>query len=270
MAEMKILAIIGDVGFIQSIVGSQNTKRTLDSLWRNWLEDRTDLSPEELVNFWINSNLKPETIRKLLSLYKQWYYWQYKEDIKLTKLVRKVSRMKGATEVKAWSKEEAKKALNVAKNFDPELHKIMVVALHTGARKGELMGLKWEDIDFTNKRINIKRSWDGPTKTGKPRSIPMSDSVAEILRDCYNGNRGSYCFRWFDPNPRLKRICKMAGVREITMHGARHSFCSWALCSGKNPRIVADLAGHSTPAITMSTYWDRIQEKVELDFLDGI
>lgn len=255
------------MGFIQSIVGSQNTKRTLDSLWRNWLEDRTDLSPEELVNFWISSNLKPETIRKLLSLYKQWYYWQYKEDIKLTKLVRKVSRMKAASPPKAWTKEEAEKALQFSKNFDFELYKIILFVLHTGARRGEIFGLKWKDIDFVNKKINIQRSWDGPTKTGRPRSIPMSKQVEELLLNSYTGNKEGNCFEFFEPNPRLKNICRMLGIRKITLHGGRHTFCSLALSSGRSPRLVAAMAGHVAVSTTLNLYWQLTGEDLDLDFL---
>ena len=97
----------------------------------------------------------------------------------------------------------------------------------------------------------------------------MSKDLEKTLLESDNLNRigNKKIFKLFDPNPRLRNICKKAGVPEITFHQLRHSFCTFALDAGTNPRIVADLAGHSSVSTTLSIYWSNITKEVNLDFL---
>jgi len=58
---------------------------------------------------------------------------------------------------------------------------IYATAVYTGMRVGELSGLTWDDIDFTNRLIKVSKSYDGPTKSGHGRIIPILDSLLSIL-----------------------------------------------------------------------------------------
>jgi integrase len=151
---------------------------------------------------------------------------------------------------------------------------MMVVTLHTGMRRGELFGLKWEDIDFAKKKINIVRSYDGPTKSGKPRSVPMSDSAADVLTSCYNGqDDDEHCFNRCDPNPRLKKLqVYVYGTLElkrktISWHGLRHTFATLALEAGRSPKLVSEMLGHSKVSTTLDLYWNKSGEDLDLGFL---
>jgi len=243
------------------IDGAPNTKKTSESLFRNWIEPNLQVEPEKLIAFW-EENLKPETVRKLVSIYKKWYRWKHGKNIEI-----KRSRANYLPKIKAWTKEEAEKALSVAKAFDSGLYKMMLVTLHTGIRKGELFGLTWEDVDFLNSRVNVQRSWDGPTKSGRPRSIPMSKEVEEVLLSCYNVGDTGKCFRACDPNDRLKRICKISEVREISWHSLRHTFATLALEARRSPKEVADVLGHANVSTTLDLYWSSTGRDMNLDFL---
>ena len=69
------------------------------------------------------------------------------------------------------------------------------VAIYTGMRAGEIWGLRWEDVDFEEREILVRYSFDGPTKGGKVRRIPMLPPVFEELarleaqRRCHEGGR---------------------------------------------------------------------------------
>jgi integrase len=268
------------------VIGSPNTIRVAESLWRNWLEPSLkigDDDPNELVEYWLSRDLKPETIRKLLTLYKQWYKEASGHDIDLSSLTKKVNRMKLPSEVKAWNSKQAASVLQMARFYDPDLYKMMVVTLHTGMRKGELFGLRWIDVDFLKGRINVQRSWNGPTKSGKPRSIPMSKAVEEILSSCYTvacdrETKFRNCFQPCEPNDALKRLYKyMEGTGlfkspgqtfpKLTWHGLRHTFATLALEAGRSPREVADMLGHSKISTTLDLYWSKTGKDMDLGFL---
>ena len=258
--------------FPYDYVGSPETRRTLISLWQNHIVHLTGvkytgIKPETMVKHWIRDGLKPATIRKLLSIYKRWYKEVHGDELHLAHLVKKVNRMQIPEEVKAWSKEEARKALDTARHLDNDLYQMMLVALHTGLRKGELFGLKGEDVDFVSGHLNVKRSWDGPTKSGRPRTVPMSEDVEKVLGDLYVVGSDDYLFKWCDPNPRLKQICKHAEVRKITWHGLRHTFATLALEARRSPKEVADILGHASVSTTFNLYWSKTGKDMDLGFL---
>jgi integrase len=62
-------------------------------------------------------------------------------------------------------------------------HPMIATALYTGMRKGELFGLVWDRVHFDRGCIEVKHSFDGPTKSGKPRMVPLHPELASILRD---------------------------------------------------------------------------------------
>ena len=59
---------------------------------------------------------------------------------------------------------------------------MIAVALYTGMRRGEIAGLRWEDVRFDLGRIDVRRSYSGPTKTNKPRVVPLHRELAPILQ----------------------------------------------------------------------------------------
>lgn len=135
----------------------------------------------------------------------------------------------------------------VLANDNPMLKYIVPMLLLTGARKREVLNARWEDFDIDN------RLWRIPfTKTGKPRTVPMSDGVMSIL-DTVPRIAGSAAVF---PNPTTGKpyvtihdawhtARKRAGLEDVRMHDLRHSFASILINSGRSLYEVQHLLGHT-------------------------
>jgi len=138
---------------------------------------------------------------------------------------------------------------------------MIVVALGTGLRFGELIALSWEDIDFTNRELIIKQAYArgvlGTTKSNRIRHIPMTDSTFKVFRGMRN--RKGLVFSGYGGSPlrlnnslhRLHLLCVKAGLRKIGWHTLRHTFASQLAQGGANLVAVQGLLGHSDIRTTM-------------------
>jgi len=173
-------------------------------------------------------------------------------------------------EAKALTKEQSKALLEAAKGTDVYLP--CLLALHTGMRRGEVFGLKWADVDICKREIKVQRSYNGPTKNGKTRLVPISSLLEEILLDNYpmtpdNSSKMSVIPKQFDPNPGLRAACRRAGIEPVNFHALRHTFATMALEAGRSPRKVQQVLGHSALSTTLNIYWSVSQEKLDMEFI---
>ncbi|RPI14974.1 MAG: site-specific integrase [Ignavibacteriae bacterium] len=140
-------------------------------------------------------------------------------------------------------------------------HDMILLAVRTGLRFGELIGLKWEDINFREATLlvtrNIVRGIEGSPKNNKTRIIPLSDKVLDMLKK--RNKISPYIFHDGNSKPlvyntclkRLQKISKKAGLRSIGWHTLRHSFASH-LAEQKNSIIaIKELLGHTDVKTTM-------------------
>jgi len=157
--------------------------------------------------------------------------------------------------------EEADRLLAVATG---EWRTLILVALRTGMRQGELRALRWQDVDVVAGRIfvrqNVVRDQIGSPKSGKPREIALGDEVrAALAAHRQHHHRGALVFT--DPHGHmltkgemkhpLWRACRSAGLRLIGWHVLRHSFASHLVMRGAPLKAVQELLGHSTIQMTM-------------------
>lgn len=123
------------------------------------------------------------------------------------------------------------------------------LALQTGMRRGELYGMKWEDVDFALRQATIPRA-----KHGERRFIYLSTVAVEALKKLA-GQRsriGYVCRRdhehserrWFEP------CAAAAGVRDFRFHDLRHTFASRLTMAGVDPFTLQELMGHKTLSMT--------------------
>src|SRR5512140_1203090 len=143
-----------------------------------------------------------------------------------------------------------------------EWRTMVLVAMRTGMRKGELLGLRWVDVDLAAGRINVRQSYVkghlGLPKSGKSREIPLGDDVIEALR-AHRHERGPLVFCDAAGNHLtagllgwpLKRALKRAGLREIGWHALRHTFASHLAMRGVPLTVIQELLGHSSIVTTM-------------------
>lgn len=137
------------------------------------------------------------------------------------------------------------------------------MALRTGMRQGELRGLQWDAIDWENRIVVIRHSLCDYTheltspKSNRERYIPLSDDLYAML--AARRQRSGYVFTDDRNLPfnghqlmgYLKRALKQADMREIGWHSLRHTFASQLAMNGVPLRVVQELLGHSTIAMTM-------------------
>ena len=138
---------------------------------------------------------------------------------------------------------------------------MILLALQTGLRFGELIALRWQDIDFGKKTLtvnrNIVRGKEGSPKSNKTRTIPLTPGILYMLIE--KDKCCEFIFHDSNKNPlnygncyhHLHKVCKAAGLRIISWHTLRHSFASQL--ASKNNSIVAikELLGHSDLKTTM-------------------
>jgi len=132
------------------------------------------------------------------------------------------------------------------------LRPIVVTALHTGMRKGELLGLTWDSVDMTHGFIRLKQ-----TKNGKARALPFN----ETLWDLFSGLRTRHDVPWVfhdaegrrhnDTRHPFEEACEGAGLTDFHFHDLRHTFASWLIMRGVPLATVSNLLGHTSPTMTL-------------------
>ncbi len=162
-------------------------------------------------------------------------------------------------------------------------------ALQTGLRTGELVGLKWEDINFEMKTLTIERSMEfrykvGEWRVGPPKSrsgyrtIPLTDEAICILKAQKEKNRKLKVIDkdWADTvflcrkgqpvknstyDTALFKICDKAGIKRFSMHVLRHTFATRCIEGGMMPKTLQKILGHSNIGITMNLYVHITEEE---------
>jgi integrase len=156
--------------------------------------------------------------------------------------------------------DEANRLVNATE--DPQLKTMVLTALRTGMRHGELLALRWQDVDLVAGRImvrqNVVRGRIGTPKSGKPREIPLGDEVRAALK-AHRHLRGPLVFSDLDghmltdsePKNPLMHACKRAGLRNVGWHVLRHTFASHLAMRGATLKVIQDLLGHASITMTM-------------------
>ena len=145
---------------------------------------------------------------------------------------------------------------------DHEWPTMILVAMRTGLRQGELLALRWDDVDLVRGSLVVRRSdWRGHVgapKNGRTREVPLSPEAVTALK-AHRHLRGDLVFchatgrPWTENELRrpLYRACKRAGLRRIGWHVLRHTFASHLVMRGVALKAVQELLGHSTMEMTM-------------------
>ncbi len=197
-------------------------------------------------------------------------------------------------EIDPLTESESHLLLEQAKTFgDGSYYPVMLCALRTGMRIGEIQALKWDDIDFDNRQIEVKRSFRmgrmTDTKNHKQRRVDMTLNLTETLKEhrtaqkrdalkkgkpvsefVFSGIKLELLNRETFKNV-LNRCLKLAGLRRVRIHSLRHSYATIRLMRGHNIGDVSYQLGHSSIKITYDVYahWIPGQFQSEVDELDN-
>jgi len=143
------------------------------------------------------------------------------------------------------------------------VRELILIAIRTGMRQGELKGLQWSSIDWDNRVVIVRHSRCdrekalGAPKSNRTRSIPLDREVYEVLRRRKQST--GYVFENKYDRPLhhswltyyLDKLCEQSGLRRITWHTLRHTFATHLVMKGVPLNTVQELLGHSTIMMTM-------------------
>jgi integrase len=169
--------------------------------------------------------------------------------------------------------------------LESEIYIPVLLAITTGMRRGEICGLCWDDVDFENEFLYIRRARQrvgnktqiSTTKTEKSnRKVALFSSTIQELKkyhtqqkedklkwgNDYHEEAYDLVCRWSDGRPlepdhitkKYKKFIKKLELPNVRFHDLRHSHATWLLKEGIHPKIVSERLGHSNISITMDTY----------------
>lgn len=176
--------------------------------------------------------------------------WGWTEDNPVLK-VKKPTEPRGR--VRFLSDEEREALLNACReSSNPWLCLAVVVALSTGMRKGELMGLTWRDVDLQAGRIVLH-----DTKNGERRVVPLAGPALAMLKDHAKVRRldtdllfpGQRKDTPIDLRSPWEAALKRAGIEDFRWHDLRHSTASYLAMNGASLTEIAEVLGHKTLAM---------------------
>jgi integrase len=185
-------------------------------------------------------------------------------------------------EIRPLTPEQVKVLFEAARG--DRLEALYVLAVTTGLRQGELLGLKWDDVDMQAETLQVRRTLtrakggpvlSAPKTKGSRRTVKLSQTALEALRRhlarqleeidrvgslwrenglIFASEIGEPLSRQYVTAHRFKPLLKRAGLPEIRFHDLRHTCATLLLSKNVNPKIVSEMLGHATIAITLDTY----------------
>lgn len=187
-------------------------------------------------------------------------------------------------EIECYSPEDVEKLLDILQNEPLKYQAVIYLALDSGARRGEIVGLTWNDVDFNKKTLKINKSVQYTTELGifekttktqsSDRVIYISDKTINVLKAYKKeqlenklklGSKWGNSKRIFTtpfggdmhpdtPSQILEKIIKKYELKKISFHGLRHTSISLQISSGIQSQIISKRAGHSSVTTTHSIY----------------
>jgi integrase len=310
-AEKKLYELVGEVHHGEFIEPSKlTTGQYMDHWVATSIKPRRAAKTYSLYEGAIRNHLKPAFGNVLLRDLREAHVEQYYVDSASKALkaavkkrllrVNVASNASNIPSVKAggdvldnvWTGEEARRFLTKVQAVGSEQEAaFFALALDSGARKGELLGLQWKDLENNTLVVERQLVKGGncvptfvPPKNNGVRTIELSDQTVVLLQahkrkqaEVKMKNRTTYkdyglvfAQSWENMssrnsqlgaplsemgiNRRLTVLCKAAGVREITPHGLRHTCATLSLAAGVPPHVVQRRLGHKSIEITLSIY----------------
>lgn len=244
------------------------------------------LSPQqvqEFLNGKLADGLSPRTVQYILAVFRR----ALGQALKWGLVAKNVASLVDAPrvehhEIRPLDVKEAKKLLKALKGH--RLEALYTVSLALGLRQGEVLGLRWQDIEFKKRQLRVQvalqrlgreyRLAEPKTQKGK-RTLDLPERVVAALRRrrlIQQKERLTAGSKWQEhwglvfttrggrplEGPRItrdfKRILKAEGLPAQRFHDLRHACASFLIAQGVQPRVVMEVLGHSQISITMNTY----------------
>lgn len=243
-----------------------------------WLCYQKDVVRPQTLNkyiFYADAYVRPylgdKKISAILTRDMQQLYVKLLKEGRVTESKTKGKSLSGSTVRAVHIYEEIARLLIQAK--EEGFYELILLGLATGMRRGELLGLKWDDINFTTGELSIRREYttlgsdyiiSTPKTKSSVRSVHLPQSVLNILGEY----RETVNSEWVFPSPldpthprsptscrsRLSDMLERAECNHIPFHGLRHIFSTMALENGLDIKTLSAVLGHSSAETTISVY----------------
>jgi len=218
----------------------------------------------------LKQGVKPSTVNRCLAILRKMLNlavdWGFLENNQMSKV--KLYSEKDNFVEKKLTNDEQECLLEASSE---RLRSIILVALNTGMRLGEILNLQWSQVDLDNERIRVEK-----TKSGKIRVVDINSFLMEKLVELKSANGDSgYLFL----NPKtgkplttvktaFKAACRRAGIKGLRFHDLRHAFASRLIAKGVDIITVKELLGHSSVKVTERyTHTHKEQKKKAVELL---
>ena len=236
------------------------------ALWEEHLAPNTHLAKvasQQVEDFKLKRAQKVArtTVDKDLAVLKAFFNWCIAHRLAVSNPVRRVKLFHDDnSRLRYLTREEYDRLIEAAKTIktSPYLEEKIVLAAHTGLRRGSLFNLRWNQVDFDNRVIRIPR-----TKSGRPLSLPLNVTALKTLKALAEAKtpESPYVFPHKsgpsegEPVQDIKNgfhaALEIAEIADFTWHDLRHTFASWLMMRGASLRSVAELLGHQSLKMTM-------------------
>ena len=197
------------------------------------------------------------------------------------------------SEMKFYDENQVIKLLKTAKDIQDNLYPLYYLAIHTGMRQGELMGLMWNDLDWERKTLDVRRqvrhfkgggyTFSKPKSKSGNRRITIGEQTLSVLQEHKTQQMKEIQVtgeEWENLNlifpsgvgtpltasnirRAFRKLIKASGLHKIRFHDLRHTAVSLMLNHGIPVLVVSKRLGHSKPSITMDVYGHLIPSKQE-------
>jgi integrase len=236
------------------------------TLWEEHLGPQTPLakiSSQQIEDFKLKRAQKVSrgTTDKDLAVLKALFNWCIAHRLAVSNPVRRVKLFhEDNSRLRYLTRKEYDRLIDAARTIktSPYLEEKIVLAAHTGLRRGSLFNLRWEQVDLANRVMRIPR-----TKNGRPLSLPLNATALKTLKalDEAKTPESLYVFahksgpKAGEPVQDVKNgfhaALELAGIEDFTWHDLRHTFASWLMMRGASLRSLAELLGHQSMKMTM-------------------
>jgi integrase len=236
------------------------------SLGNTKLDRVSALQVQSLYRSKLDSGLSPRTVQIIhVTLYKA-----LKQAVKWALLPRNIAECVDPPkvpkkEIKPLSEEQVKRLLEAAQG--DKLEALYVLAITTGMRSGELLGLQWEDVNLQAGIVQVRRSIfngriEAPKSASGNRNIRLTGTSIRALREhertgewVFSSQAGTSISVHNLHNRSWKPLLVRAELPHTTrFHDLRHTCATLLLTKGVHPKIVQEMLGHSSITITLDTY----------------
>ena len=168
---------------------------------------------------------------------------------------REERRREKRAEFNRWRQERGYATLPEFGSFTDHLKPMVLLALNTGCRRGELFNLRWTDINFVGRILTVVGA---TAKSGKTRHIPLNDEAFSVLQKWYAQRKDSELVfpshdggRMDNISTSWERLMKDAKIKNFRFHDCRHDFASKLVMAGVDLNTVRELLGHSDIKMTL-------------------